>query len=729
VANNIVRLPLDYFPDPTKGRPVFNGSVYIGNPDTDPEVLGNRKAVTLRQEDGTEVPITSAGQPLVTGAGGVVLYSGSPVQVLTVGNYSIKVLNAQGVQVYYVESALDGEPLSGTDGVKNFKTLAEAIADNSLVWDATNSKGDALNIAERTAGNGGGSMWDVVLTSSVTPNTFNIVVSTASPLLSLVLRGDTITLKQFGVLGGASDDTLAIQAAIDDPRPMLGDGQTYQITSEIEFKAAYKVFIANNTVLENSANLNPLCSVGTTDAGLTVEQIGISQLKFKGNVLTTSGVTLWGEQATAAVGGTGKRSRNCSFTGLTVNGVGAGYALRIFSWQHNITDFTINRDCLQGIWGDYECNNVTMTNAYLTDCTQESVSLGIATDVPGSFIPVTSFKLDGPTVQSSGGTNGAIHIKDAKGTQIIGPYFEGNNVKTNASVYIDTVAQGTSITDTWNAGGAGFIIRDLGINTRVLGLTTSNVASAAVQLESSSVGAIVERLVFIPGGAGNLFVDNSSTGTSRFNDGRKVNSIIVSSFEPTILLEDLSGGAVNNKVGSLLNGRLPGFYKAVGNVPQFRYDNTADTFSVGAATLELFCETDNQCKLGRASNRWTEVFSANGTINTSDAREKTAVSSLSPSEIKASMEIGRAIGTYKFLSAVEKKGDSARLHVGLTVQRAIEIMEVNGLDPFSYGFICYDEWGADLTNEPGNIYSFRYEQLNQFIMRGLIARFDELEGW
>lgn len=115
MTNSTARLPIDYFPDPTKGRPVFNGSVYFGNPDTDPEILGNRKTVTLRQEDGTEVPVTGPGQPLVTGPGGVILYNGSPVQTLVDGNYSIKVLNSQGAQVYYVENVLEGVPLTADD--------------------------------------------------------------------------------------------------------------------------------------------------------------------------------------------------------------------------------------------------------------------------------------------------------------------------------------------------------------------------------------------------------------------------------------------------------------------------------------------------------------------------------------------------------------------------------------------------------------------------------------
>lgn len=213
MANNIVRLPLGYFADPTKGRPVFNGSVFIGNPDTDPEILGNRKTVTLRQEDGTEVPISGPGQPLLTGSGGVILYNGSPVQVLTDGNYSIKVLNSSGAQVYFIENALDGEPITtdSTIAVKNFATLALAVADTSLV------DGDTLDLAERTTGNGGGDTWDVVLSSTVTENTFNIVQAVGVGTLSLVLRYDgVVNIKAWGAVGdGTTDDSPAIQSALD----------------------------------------------------------------------------------------------------------------------------------------------------------------------------------------------------------------------------------------------------------------------------------------------------------------------------------------------------------------------------------------------------------------------------------------------------------------------------------------------------------------------------------
>jgi hypothetical protein len=80
------------------------------------------------------------------------------------------------------------------------------------------------------------------------------------------------------------------------------------------------------------------------------------------------------------------------------------------------------------------------------------------------------------------------------------------------------------------------------------------------------------------------------------------------------------------------------------------------------------------------------------------------------------------------LDAVAKKGDEARSHIGLTVQRAIEIMQSHGLDPFAYGFICYDEWTADESREAGDRYGFRPDELLLFIARGIDARLSALEA-
>jgi len=170
---------------------------------------------------------------------------------------------------------------------------------------------------------------------------------------------------------------------------------------------------------------------------------------------------------------------------------------------------------------------------------------------------------------------------------------------------------------------------------------------------------------------------------------------------------------------------------------------------------------DNAQTMGSASLRWSVVYAATGTINTSDAREKTDVAPLTAAELAAAADLARAPGTYQWLSAVQAKGADARLHAGLTVQQAIAIMQSHGLDPFRYGFICYDQWpetpevvnswpaqdavlddagnvvtpaieaGSEITQEyrpAGDRYSFRHDELLLFIARGFAARLDALES-
>lgn len=102
---NEVRLPYDYYPNPTSGRPLFNCQIFVGKPDTDPQIPGNQITVRAVQESGTTVAIA---QPIRTGAGGVPMLNGSPVQLRTDGEHSIKVLDSQGAQVYYAPSIIDG---------------------------------------------------------------------------------------------------------------------------------------------------------------------------------------------------------------------------------------------------------------------------------------------------------------------------------------------------------------------------------------------------------------------------------------------------------------------------------------------------------------------------------------------------------------------------------------------------------------------------------------------
>ena len=70
--------------------------------------------------------------------------------------------------------------------VKDYLTLSECINDVAL------NDGDVASVAERFAGEGGGGTWDVVLSSGVTVDSFNIVQCVGVPTLALKKR-DVVT--------------------------------------------------------------------------------------------------------------------------------------------------------------------------------------------------------------------------------------------------------------------------------------------------------------------------------------------------------------------------------------------------------------------------------------------------------------------------------------------------------------------------------------------------------
>ena len=91
--------PYTYISDPTRGRPVFNGRVYLGNPDTDPTQPENQIPVSVVQEDGT---LTQIEQPIRTGPGGVATFQGNPVQLdVNIIQHSMTIEDSNGRQVYY----------------------------------------------------------------------------------------------------------------------------------------------------------------------------------------------------------------------------------------------------------------------------------------------------------------------------------------------------------------------------------------------------------------------------------------------------------------------------------------------------------------------------------------------------------------------------------------------------------------------------------------------------
>jgi len=161
-------------------------------------------------------------------------------------------------------------------------------------------------------------------------------------------------------------------------------------------------------------------------------------------------------------------------------------------------------------------------------------------------------------------------------------------------------------------------------------------------------------------------------------------------------------------------------------------DNETISFQHDDASLRLdgswggylYPRADNRYGLGTGSRRWEVLYVATGVIRTSDERAKQQSGPIDAKVLKAWAKVKWS--QYKFNNAVEQRGDKARWHFGLMAQQVKEAFESEGLDPFAYGLLCYDEWkdeyedvlGDDgrptgeriLVHPAGSRYGLRYEE-------------------
>ena len=129
---------------------------------------------------------------------------------------------------------------------------------------------------------------------------------------------------------------------------------------------------------------------------------------------------------------------------------------------------------------------------------------------------------------------------------------------------------------------------------------------------------------------------------------------------------------------------------------------------------------DNSQDLGSSGNRWDDVFATNGSIQTSDERQKQDFETITEAEKRVATVLKGKLKKYKFKDAVTSKGESARIHFGIVAQEIKTAFEAESLDPASYGMFCYDEMFT--TDEEGNktkvsdSYGVRYSELFAFIL-------------
>ena len=166
---------------------------------------------------------------------------------------------------------------------------------------------------------------------------------------------------------------------------------------------------------------------------------------------------------------------------------------------------------------------------------------------------------------------------------------------------------------------------------------------------------------------------------------------------------NLSGGTLTTSSYTLSSSNnLMGF--AVSNGNGFFINGTGTAVAPGA---------DNVMSMGTSGYRWTTVYATTGTINTSDANQKTEIADLTAAELAVAKRIKGLFKTFKFKDAVAAKGASARKHVGIMAQDVQAAFEAEGLDATEYGLFCADTVDGVVT------LGVRYEELLAFVIAAI----------
>ena len=110
------------------------------------------------------------------------------------------------------------------------------------------------------------------------------------------------------------------------------------------------------------------------------------------------------------------------------------------------------------------------------------------------------------------------------------------------------------------------------------------------------------------------------------------------------------------------------------------------------SATEVRPAVDNAVTSGAGGSRWSVVYAATGTINTSGRDTKVGIRAPLDAERRAArriLDVGSKL--YKFKDAVDAKGEAARLHAGYIAEDVHDALEAEGLDPWAYGFMCADD--------------------------------------
>jgi hypothetical protein len=224
--------------------------------------------------------------------------------------------------------------------------------------------------------------------------------------------------------------------------------------------------------------------------------------------------------------------------------------------------------------------------------------------------------------------------------------------------------------------------------------------------------------------SGNLLVGKTSASSATVGFQAGQDGFIAAtrtSSEPLVLNRLTSDGLIASfrkdgaQVGSIgaTSGRL---YIGDGDVA-LRFSDDLDFISPWDASTNA--ARDGAIDLGNAGNRFKDIYATNGTIQTSDRNEKQDIEAPSDAEQRVAVAAKGLLRKFRWKSAVEEKGENARIHFGIIAQDLQAAFEAEGLDAGRYGMFINSTWTDEETGEERSRMGVRYSELLAFIISAI----------
>ena len=232
-------------------------------------------------------------------------------------------------------------------------------------------------------------------------------------------------------------------------------------------------------------------------------------------------------------------------------------------------------------------------------------------------------------------------------------------------------------------------------------LTSTNGTSASETMRIDSAGNLL---------VGKTAVDNTTVGM-RLSGGTGFTSMVRDAGEPLLLNRLTSDGdiAVFRKNGTTVGsiGSLSGISLEL-NPGSGGLIHLASSYagsleilnSQASAQPRLRPSSDNYVNLGESGRRFKDIYLANAPIVTSDRNQKQDILEITTAEAGVAKACKGLMRSFRLKSAVDEKGDDARIHFGIIAQDLQDAFTAEGLDAGRYAMFMSDTWWETQTEVP-----------------------------